>query len=56
MMETIKKLVDIFLHIDKNLAMVTNQYGFLTYGILFLVVFMGAGSIVTGKQIGRAHV
>lgn len=47
MMETIKKLVDIFLHIDKNLAMVTNQYGFLTYGILFLVVFMETGFVVT---------
>ncbi len=46
-METIKKLVDIFLHIDKNLAMVTNQYGFLTYGILFLVVFMETGFVVT---------
>lgn len=46
-METIKRLVDIFLHIDKNLAMVTNQYGFLTYGILFLVVFMETGFVVT---------
>ena len=46
-METIKKLVDVFLHIDKNLAMVTSQYGFLTYGILFLVVFMETGFVVT---------
>lgn len=46
-METIKKIVDIFLHIDKNLAVVMTQYGTLTYGILFLVVFMETGFVVT---------
>ncbi len=46
-METIKKIIDIFLHIDKNLAVVMSQYGTLTYGILFLVVFMETGFVVT---------
>lgn len=46
-METIKKVIDVFLHIDKNLAVITSQYGVLTYGILFLVVFMETGFVVT---------
>lgn len=46
-METIKRIIDVFLHIDKNLVMVTTQYGVLTYGILFLVIFMETGFVVT---------
>ena len=46
-METIKKVIDVFLHIDKNLVMVMDQYGVLTYGILFLIVFMETGLVVT---------
>lgn len=46
-METIKRIIDIFLHIDKNLAVITSQYGLLTYGILFLIVFMETGLVVT---------
>jgi membrane-associated protein len=37
----------LFLHIDKNLAMATSQYGTLIYAILFLVVFMETGFVVT---------
>ncbi len=40
-------LLDFFLHIDKNLAVVANQYGLLTYAFLFLVVFMETGLVVT---------
>ena len=40
-------LMDFFLHIDKNLAIITAQYGVLTYGILFLVIFMETGFVVT---------
>lgn len=40
-------LMDFFLHIDKNLAVITAQYGMLTYGILFLVIFMETGFVVT---------
>lgn len=46
-MEILKALIDVFLHIDKNLAVVVSQYGLLTYGILFLVVFMETGFVVT---------
>ncbi|EKD52924.1 MAG: DedA protein [uncultured bacterium] len=46
-MEIFKMLMDFFLHIDKNLAVITAQYGMLTYGILFLVIFMETGFVVT---------
>jgi len=46
-MEILKMLMDFFLHIDKNLAIITAQYGVLTYGILFLVIFMETGFVVT---------
>lgn len=39
--------MDFFLHIDKNLAVITAQYGMLTYGILFIVIFMETGFVVT---------
>lgn len=46
-MELISSLVDIFLHVDKNLAGLIAQYGALTYGLLFLIVFMETGLVVT---------
>lgn len=46
-MEIIKTLIDLFLHIDKNLAWVIAQYGVTTYVILFAVIFMETGLVVT---------
>jgi membrane-associated protein len=46
-MEIIQTIFDFFLHIDKNLAVITSQYGAITYGILFLVIFMETGFVVT---------
>ena len=47
MPEILAKIVDIFLHLDKNLAIVISQYGTLTYGLLFLIIFMETGFVVT---------
>jgi membrane-associated protein len=46
-MEFIKAVIDFFLHIDKNLAIVIAQYGTLTYVILFGIIFMETGLVVT---------
>lgn len=46
-MEFVAFLVDLFLHLDEHLASVINQYGGWTYGILFAVIFMETGFVVT---------
>jgi membrane-associated protein len=42
-----ERIIDIFLHLDKNLAVVISQYGMVTYGLLFLIIFMETGFVVT---------
>ncbi len=39
-------LLDIFLHIDKHLANILNEYGTISYAILFLVIFVETGLVV----------
>jgi len=46
-MELITYLIDLFLHLDEHLANIIAQYGAWTYGILFLVIFMETGFVVT---------
>ncbi len=46
-MEQIKFLIDLFLHLDTYLANIISQYGAWTYGILFFVIFMETGFVVT---------
>jgi len=46
-MEFIKSLVDILLHLDVHLDLVIRNYGFWTYGILFLIIFLETGLVVT---------
>jgi len=46
-MSQLKFIVDLFLHIDKNLAMVISQFGLWSYALLFFVIFMETGLVVT---------
>jgi membrane-associated protein len=46
-MEQLKFLIDLFLHLDTYLAGVISQYGAWTYAILFFVIFMETGFVVT---------
>jgi membrane-associated protein len=45
-MELIKHFFDLLLHLDKTLLDVVNDYGNLTYLILFLIIFTETGVIV----------
>jgi membrane-associated protein len=46
-MELLKKLADVFLHLDTHLSQVIAQYGEWTYFILFLIIFCETGLVVT---------
>ncbi len=46
-MEFIAKAVDFFLHLDKHLGELIQQYGVWTYAILTLVIFCETGLVVT---------
>src|SRR5574339_74486 len=46
-MDLINTLVEFFLHLDEQLAMIISQYGAWTYAILFLIIFMETGFVVT---------
>lgn len=45
-MDIIHFLLDFILHLDKHLTDIVNQYGTLTYAILFLIVFVETGLII----------
>ncbi len=46
-MEFIKTLIDILLHLDVHMDLVIRNYGFWTYGILFVIIFLETGLVVT---------
>lgn len=46
-MEFINTFMDIVLHLDTYLTDIVSQYGLLTYGILFGVIFAETGFVVT---------
>jgi membrane-associated protein len=46
-MEQIRFLIDLFIHLDEYLANIINQYGVWTYAILFVIIFMETGFVVT---------
>src|SRR5215510_3427538 len=46
-MEILTGFIDLFLHLDEHLANIISQYGTWTYGILFAVIFLETGLVVT---------
>lgn len=42
-----EQIIDFILHIDEHLATMIAQYGYLTYAILFAIVFAETGFVVT---------
>jgi membrane-associated protein len=46
-MEIIGNIIDFFLHLDKYLNLIIQQFGIWTYVILFLVIFCETGLVVT---------
>lgn len=46
-MSFIAKVIDLFIHLDKYLSTVISNYGSLTYGALFLVLFLETGIVLT---------
>ncbi len=46
-MEIIQFLIDFILHIDQHLNEIIQQYGLWTYALLFVIIFMETGFVVT---------
>ena len=46
-MHILTTIVDFILHLDRYLTDIINLFGFWTYGILFFVIFMETGFVVT---------
>lgn len=47
MLQFIQYLIDVFLHLDEHLSQVISTYGVWTYAILFLIIFMETGLVIT---------
>ena len=47
MLDLIQYLIDLFLHLDEHLSLVIKTYGTWTYAILFLIIFMETGFVIT---------
>lgn len=47
MIEWIQYLIDLFMHLDEHLSVIIQTYGAWTYALLFAVIFMETGLVVT---------
>jgi membrane-associated protein len=47
LMEFVRTLIDLFLHLDEHLNTVIQSYGIWTYVLLFLIIFLETGVVVT---------
>jgi membrane-associated protein len=45
-MELIKTIIDFFLHLDVHLGEIISNYGFWTYAILFVMIFIETGVVI----------
>ena len=43
----LRQILDLFLHLDKHLALIIHDYGAWTYLILFAVIFLETGVVIT---------
>ncbi len=46
-MAFVQYLIDLFLHLDVHLKLIVADYGWWTYGLIFFVIFMETGFVVT---------
>ncbi len=46
-MESIRQLVDLFLHLDQHLNQIADAWGYWLYALLFVIVFCETGLVVT---------
>src|SRR5512143_2810644 len=46
-MDIVNFVIDLFLHLDTHLSAIITQYGTWTYALLFFVIFMETGFVVT---------
>jgi len=46
-MELVANIIDIFIHLDKHLSVIIQDYGPWTYALLFLIIFCETGLVVT---------
>ena len=45
-MENLNYFVDLFMHLDTHLSAITNEYGLLTYLLLFAIIFCETGLVI----------